>query len=104
MKIVALHSAEAGARVTIEFIDDDVVPTEALAGLFADVIFQVLTDNPWRNMPPIEIAYAWSVASIVAKAAAKTGKPGTFLSVMTETLEGYYTPQPNTERLNDLNG
>lgn len=62
---IELYSKEAAGKVTFEFDSPEVTPTEALAKLFAEAIRKLLAEHPWKDMPPLDVAIAWSLASII---------------------------------------
>lgn len=66
---IEVASVEAGAKITFDFVNDEVVPTEALAALFAKAVMRLLEEKPWGGMPDIDVALAWSMASICNHAA-----------------------------------
>jgi hypothetical protein len=86
---VQLYSKEAGASITFEFDSPQVVPTEALADLFAKAIRKLLEDNPWEGMPPLDVAVAWSIASITAHAAEMANDPEEFAEIALGSLGAY---------------
>lgn len=90
MKTVKLRSDAAGATVIFEFDSDKVQPTEALARCFAGAIFKLLKENPWENAPPVEVALAWSLASVVAHTAKLTEHPDEFIEDVLGTLDNFY--------------
>jgi hypothetical protein len=93
MKRIEVESEEAGAKIIFEFVDDNVQPTEALAAAFAQAIFKLIKENPWKNAPATEIALAWSLASVVAHAADLTDTPKEFVENVIGTLQNFYNPQ-----------
>jgi hypothetical protein len=98
-KSISIYSEEAGARVTFEFDNDLVQPTEALANLFATAIYKMLQENPWRNGPTTPVALAWSLSSLVihaAQVANEKDKMSTeeFIDIVIDAVENFYMRRP----------
>lgn len=102
---VALRSDAAGATVTIEFDDEGVRPTEALARVFADAVRKLIEENPWDNAPPTDVALAWSLASVVSAAANRIEEREggaaavEFVRIIVGSLTSYYGRDADAEDL-----
>ena len=97
-KVISVRSEAAGATISFEFDDEQIKPSEALAQAFAEAVYKLLEEHTWREAPPLPVALAWSLASIVFKVGRilnreKKTDEEEFMNDVIDTLENFYRPQ-----------